>query len=382
MSKIVIDKILNLKERISKVESENTVLSETDTRQGLINPMFSALGWDFGDFTSVKSELRHKDYNDPVDYAFFSSKSTNKPVLLLEAKTLGTNLNNPKIVKQLCMYLGEMGVQWGVLSDGNRYVMYNSKGGNSFEDQKFLTLTLKDANTEDGLPVEELAEKFIALLSRDCLENDDVQATYEEHMIDTQIESAFQSLMSTPFDTLAKAIRSEFKQERVKTNENLRITTKRIVEYLENLADEDGQLPINFSGDDSSTRGEDLMKVAVDSTISDETTSDKSMLGKVKRVSINDLLKDGIIHEGDNWRCQHKGETFWGRVTGNGELEVNGQAFSNPSRAATFVCNRPCAGWDYWYFKDGNGEWLKIENLRALYRERHGINAITRARSS
>lgn len=374
--------VKSIKERIGAVEKEGTKLSETDTRQGLINPMFSALGWDFGDFTSVKSELRHKNYNDPVDYAFFSSKNKSKPVLLLEAKTLGTNLNDPKIVKQLCMYLGEMGVQWGVLSDGNKYVMYNSKGGNSFEDQKFLTLTIKDVDTEDGMPLNEFSEKLVALLSRECLENDDIQATYEEHMIDSQIQEAMQSLLSTPFDTLAQAIRNEFKVDRVKTNDNLKISKKRIIEYLENLSDEEGQLPISFTDNDTNTRSEEVMIEAANSTESNEDKLHVKERTAAKRISIQDLLTDGLIHEGDNWRLQNKGETFWARVTGNGELEVNGQTYSNPSRAGTVVTSRPCAGWDYWHFKTTDGEWKKIENLRAIYRESHGIRAMKRTTRS
>jgi len=45
-----------------------------------------------------------------------------------------------------------MGVQWGVLSDGNRYVLYNSRGGTSFDDQKFLALEIKTVDT-DSPPV-------------------------------------------------------------------------------------------------------------------------------------------------------------------------------------------------------------------------------------
>lgn len=383
MKEQVTQAIRNIKERITKVESSNTRLSETDTHQGLINPMFAALGWDFGDFLSVKSELRHKNYNDPVDYAFFSSKKNDHPVLLLEAKTLGTNLHDPKIVKQLCMYLGEMGVQWGVLSDGNRYVMYNSKGGASFEDQKFLTLTIKDVDTEDGLSIEEMAEKMIALLSRECLESDDIQATYEEHMIDNQIEAALQSLLSEPFDTLAQAIKSEFKVDRVKTNDSLKISKKRIISYLESLADEDGQLPINLSENNNTSREEELMKELADS--SDTKTTDlkaEKIRVRTRLVSVLNLLEDQLIQEGDNWRLQYKGETFWARVTGNGELEVNGVSFSNPSRAGKYLMHRPCAGWNRWHYKDSGGNWHEVEQLRAQYREKHGLAAVKRSRSS
>ena len=48
------DAILKVKERIVSLESKDTQLSETDTRQGLINPLFRALGWDFSDFSSIK----------------------------------------------------------------------------------------------------------------------------------------------------------------------------------------------------------------------------------------------------------------------------------------------------------------------------------------
>ena len=49
------DAVLKLKERIIKTEAGDTQLSETDTRQGLINPLFRALQWDFTDFDSIRS---------------------------------------------------------------------------------------------------------------------------------------------------------------------------------------------------------------------------------------------------------------------------------------------------------------------------------------
>ena len=127
------DTVLKLKERIIKTEVGDTQLSETDTRQGLINPLFRALQWDFTDFDSIRSELRVPQFNEAVDYAFFSlKKQSSKPILLLEAKRLGSTIDHKNHVKQLTSYLGATGVQWGVLSDGNRYVLYNSLGGASF----------------------------------------------------------------------------------------------------------------------------------------------------------------------------------------------------------------------------------------------------------
>ncbi|MFW7380139.1 MAG: type I restriction enzyme HsdR N-terminal domain-containing protein [Oligoflexus sp.] len=373
----LIETINVLKSRIIDVEKNNMKLSEADTRQGLINPIFRALGWDFSDFSSVKSELRHASYNEPVDYAFFSSKRNDKPILLLEAKAFGNNLNSPKIVKQLCSYLGEMGVQWGVLSDGNKYVMYNSKSGVSFDDQKFLTLQIKTVDTEDGLSSEEMAEKLVALLSRNCLENDVIQKTYEDHMINGQIESAFVSLLSAPFDTLANAIRREFKEERVQATEGLRITSKQIITYLESISDEEGRIPLDMSIT-TLNRDEQLLHVVASSGNSgqfDEAVRDE----RSRRVAISDLIEDELVHEGDNWKIEYKGEIFWGRITGNGQIEVNGEVYSNPSKAGSALIGRPCNGWTNWQFKDKSGLWSNIERLRQIYRENHGLQAIKRA---
>ena len=75
------DTILKLKKQIIRTEAGDAQLSETDTRQGLINPLFRALQWDFTDFDSIKSELRAPEFNEPVDYTFYSAKKKSaKPI--------------------------------------------------------------------------------------------------------------------------------------------------------------------------------------------------------------------------------------------------------------------------------------------------------------
>ena len=110
----------------------------------------------------------------------------------------------------------------GVLSDGNRYVLYNSLGGASFEEQKFLTLEIKTIDTDSGFTMEEFLKHLTSLLSRECLENEDIQQAYEEHMINNRVRLALDSLLSTPFDTLCSAIRREFQEERVGLPEGIK----------------------------------------------------------------------------------------------------------------------------------------------------------------
>ena len=361
------DTVLKLKDRIIKTEAGNIQLSETDTRQGLINPLFRALQWDFGDFESIKSELRVPKFNEPVDYAFYSSKKkTDTPILLLEAKRLGSDLAHKNHVKQLTAYLGATGVQWGVLSDGNRYVLYNSRGGTSFEEQKFLTLEIKTVNTDSGFTLEEFLKHMTTLLSRDCLENEEIQQAYEEHMINSRIRLALDSLLSTPFDTLMAAIRREFKEERVGLPDGIKIGKTHIEAYLASISDEAGRIPVDLEAEAIHTD-----EAVEDSVLTSGTRSQgERVRPHGKRVSIGDLLTAGLVREGDQWRLSTKGEVVWGRIESNGQLEVNGEGHGNPSKAFHAGTGLPGNGWYYWHYRADNGEWQRIDALRSEYRRK------------
>lgn len=385
------DTLHKLKKQILKVEQDNIKLSEQDTRQGLINPLFKALGWDFSDFSCVRSEFRNQKSNDPVDYAFFGDKNKTKPVLLVEAKSLGTDLKNAKIIKQLCSYLGEVGVQWGVLTDGNKYVLYNSNGGYAFEDQKFLTLQITTMDTEDGIECHNLAEKLIALLNRSCLENDEIQKTYAAHVTNRHIENAMESLLTAPFDTLAAAIQQEFKQERVKVDPNLQITKEQIMDYLNFVKNEEGH--IDFDTETETLRSDEhiLHNIAVAQESNADVTLQNLSSGRAKRVSVLDLLKNKLCYEGDNWRLVYKGEVIWGRVTGNGEIEVDGKTYATPSGASVAVIRGKynysdasnktnlltSNGWDAWKYKDPQDKWHKIDELKKQCLKLHEHNSST-----
>ena len=354
-----------LKERIIEIEAGKNELSETDTRQGLINPLFRSLGWDFSDFDSIKSEVRVLKLNEPVDYAFYSSKKkSDKPVLLLEAKKLGSNLGHKDHIKQLTSYLGGMGVQWGVLSDGNRYVLYNSRGGTSFDDQKFLVLEIKTVDTDSGFAMEEFVKHLVTLLSRESLENEEIQQAYEEHMINAKIKLALDSLLSEPFETLVTAIRREFKAERVGVPERIKITKKHVEGFIQSISDESGRIPVDLEAEVIHT--DDAVQ---ENVVASGTGGDKRVRAHGKRVTITDLLAEGIVKEGDQWKLSSKGETTWGRIESNGQLEVNGTGHGNPSKAYMAVLGIPGNGWYYWHYQ-ANDEYHRIDVLRGMYRER------------
>ena len=67
---------------------------------------------------------------------------------------------------------------------------------------------------------------LVTLLSRESLENEEIQRAYETHMINAKIKVALDSLLSEPFETLVAAIRREFKEKRVGVPEDIKITKK------------------------------------------------------------------------------------------------------------------------------------------------------------
>ena len=361
----MVDVLSRIKKKILELEKNSVKVTEQDTRQGLINELFRGLGWNFSDFNLIKSEFRHQNYNEPVDYAFFSEKDKGRPLLLVEAKALGTDLDHSKTVKQLCTYLGEMGVQWGLLTDGNKYIMYNSKSGLSFEDQKFLTMQIKTANTDDGQPYEDLADQFMALLGKNCLENNGIQKAYKSHVINRYIEDALNSLLSEPFETLAKAIKNELKEEKIKVPYDLRIGQKQILSYLELIKDEEGRIPLD--AESTLVNSDDNILHDIAKQEGESSHSEKNY--RPKRIGLSDLLTNRLLQEGDSLRLESKGEVTWGRVTGNGEIEVDGKTFANPSGASSSVLHRTSNGWSYWKFRDSCGKWSSISKLREQHRE-------------
>jgi hypothetical protein len=109
---------------------------------------------------------------------------------------------------------------------------------------------------------------------------------------------------------------------------------------------------------ESITTDDDLMNTVAHSEEGQDVS--ESFSNKTKRVTIADLMEDGLVREGDNWRYEYKGEVFWGRITGNSELEIDDQLFDNPSKAGLHCKKKPCSGWNTWEYRCGNGHWTKV----------------------
>ncbi len=143
-------------ELVTKYESlspsEIKGFHEAKTKQGFIEPLFRALGWDFDDTNEIAPE--EKASNGRVDYAF---KLKGVSQFYLEAKALKADLTNPDYIKQAVTYAYNKGVTWAVLTDFEELRLFNAQANTPF-----LTFTYKDYTTNFDK---------LWLLSRESLEN-------------------------------------------------------------------------------------------------------------------------------------------------------------------------------------------------------------------
>jgi len=93
--------------------------NEALTRYALIDPLLRALGWDTEDPEQVVPEFT-TEAGRP-DYAL---KINGKTVVFIEAKALGTQWDDKLITKQVLPYANASGVPYAVVTDGDRWEVY------------------------------------------------------------------------------------------------------------------------------------------------------------------------------------------------------------------------------------------------------------------
>ncbi len=63
-------------------------------------------------------------------------------------------------------------------------------------------------------------------------------------------------------------------------------------------------------------------------------------------------------------KASYKGKTYIARVRSNGTINYDGHIFTSPSLAGKAVVKRACDGWKFWKYRNKNGEWVKLDELR------------------
>lgn len=140
----LIDKLKEISVRIDKQGS--TIQTEEATKTAFIMPFISALGYDIFNPAEVVPELNADvgiKRGEKVDYAIMID---NKPIILIEAKSLGTNLDNVH-ASQLYRYFSVTDARFGVLTNGAIYRFFTDiDESNRMDPKPFLEIDLANIN--------------------------------------------------------------------------------------------------------------------------------------------------------------------------------------------------------------------------------------------
>ena len=135
-----LEELISLIERLKNRIDQHGVLlrqNETMTRYALIDPMLRELGWDTGDPGIVRPE-----YRDAGGYADYALMRNNRPVALVEAKKLGEPLASG--TEQVLNYCNQQGINYMVVTDGDRWELYEVFRQARIEDRKLMSFSIRN----------------------------------------------------------------------------------------------------------------------------------------------------------------------------------------------------------------------------------------------
>ena len=116
--------------------------NETRTRQVLIDPLLRKLGWDVSNPNIVQLEYRVKQGRP--DYALMSK---GKPLAVVEAKRLGSDLGDDQIMQALA-YANAGGIPYMIITNGDTWEMYEVFKPAELEDRLLIKLELFQQPTD------------------------------------------------------------------------------------------------------------------------------------------------------------------------------------------------------------------------------------------
>ncbi len=149
----------NLVAFVDKLKSERrfATLDEAATKQGIVLPLLSKLGWDTFNIDEVVPEYAVATRR--VDYAF---RLNNANKLFIEVKKPTEELENHQ--EQLLDYSFKQGVKLAALTNGPRWWFYLPLNEGSWEQRKFYTVDIVEQESGD------IARRFVDFLSREAVD--------------------------------------------------------------------------------------------------------------------------------------------------------------------------------------------------------------------
>lgn len=315
--------------------------NEQNTKASLVEPVLRALGWDTEDPDEVDQEYSISEVRCEVDYAL---RRGPKPSLLIEAKQLGTDLDDHKILKQIMIYARAAGVQWIILTDGNEYRIYNQRADGGADQMLFRKMSVKD-----GTPL--LAET-LGLFSKETVQLNAAQWIWIEEQTNHKVRTALEAMLSGRGDPALAARISE------RTGLNLNLVKQSLQRCKAQFS---FAPPIVQSAD----RG---VRVGGTSSQGKDGRSSRKPDDAVKQ-----LLATGRLRAPVELTKAYKGQKLAARIETDGSVTLGGHSHASINRAAQAAMmsiagegakgKRPAVdAWMFWEYKAPDGTRKKLDD--------------------
>ncbi len=77
------------------------------------------------------------------------------------------------------------------------------------------------------------------------------------------------------------------------------------------------------------------------------------------------LALDGLVRKKTALYRTYKGKEYRALLTPKGKIKLNGKVFATPTAAAMTIVDRGAVnGWNFWYYRNADGEWARLSDLR------------------
>ena len=119
-------------------------------------------------------------------------------------------------------------------------------------------------------------------------------------------------------------------------------------------------------------KGSSLMKLLQASVKQRQKDEFNTMFGRAairnKRLDGSDkqtFALDGLVRKKTALYRTYKGKEYRALLTPKGKIKFNGKVYATPTAAAMAIIDRGAVnGWYFWYYKNAEGEWARLSDLR------------------
>lgn len=283
-----------LLEFIKSIQKNNSLNSydEASTKQAIILPILSFLGWDVFNRNEIFPEYPVGNKGLKIDY---SLKYNNENKVFIEAKRVKEDLESESHQKQILNYSFQEGVKLAILTNGITWWFYLPLQEKSWKQRKFYTIEISEQNTE------EIEQKFNEFLSKEnvisgkAIENaiNIYKSKQRKKDIEETIPKAWEKIVEEPDKGLVDLIAETteklcgYKPKMVEVNNFIK---KKMVNRFDNEMGEIGKLEKN--------RSNIINKTIVRSSISNKTFWFVNVGDRGNTRNWQDCIKYGFLSAG------------------------------------------------------------------------------------